>query len=56
MYEFAIGVIGFVMYIVCIHVVLLFDRDRYTIKKSKIERMINKKVRAYDKRCNMFVS
>ncbi len=56
MYEFAIGVIGFVMYIVCIHVVLLFDRDRYTIKKSKIERMVNKKVRAYDKRCNMFVS
>lgn len=54
-YKLLLGILGFVMYFVGICFVLLLDRDRYTIRKSKIEKIINKKVKLYNKKCTKFV-
>lgn len=53
--ELFLGIGCMVVYVVTIYVAMIINQDRYTAKKKKIETMINRKVKDYDKHVEDYV-
>ena len=55
LHELLLGIGCMVLYVVTIYAAIIINQDRYTAKKKKIESMINRKVKDYDKHVEDYV-